>query len=354
MIRFEKEYDAILEELLSTISPDLDRREGSIIYNALAPMAKKLYDIYIQMDRILELTFASTSEDMYLDYRIEESGLKRRAAEAAIREVTLNVSVPLGTRFYGEGLYFRTTSTGTTVSAECEASGEEGNIPPSGTNLLPVDNIPGLETAVLGKIISPGSDQESDEDYFLRYQDRITKPVTSGNAYNYIQWARDVTGIGSARIFPLWDGPGTLKILLVGTDGRATSQEKTQEVWEYIEEIKPVGVNHTVEPVTEFPINVTAELDLRDGQTLEAVEEEFRTEFAQLLRSFSQESLVIREGDDYISGSVRYSRVATLLLGLPGVVDWQNLKLNGDEANIDLKEDQIGIVGEVTFSELTR
>ena len=43
-------YEYILNEMLDSISDDLDKREGSVIYNAIAPAAMKLSENYRKME----------------------------------------------------------------------------------------------------------------------------------------------------------------------------------------------------------------------------------------------------------------------------------------------------------------
>ena len=45
----EKTYDNILDSLLSKVPADIDKREGSIIYDALAPVAAELTQAYINL-----------------------------------------------------------------------------------------------------------------------------------------------------------------------------------------------------------------------------------------------------------------------------------------------------------------
>lgn len=48
-----KDFDSIMEEMLASVSDKLDKREGSIIYDAIAPIAMELAQTYIDMDMIV-------------------------------------------------------------------------------------------------------------------------------------------------------------------------------------------------------------------------------------------------------------------------------------------------------------
>lgn len=75
--------------MMNKISNDLDKREGSIIHNALAPAAQEVAKMYSDMDYFLKCTFASPDmPDEFLDLRVAEEGLKREKATYAIKKDT--------------------------------------------------------------------------------------------------------------------------------------------------------------------------------------------------------------------------------------------------------------------------
>ena len=51
-------FDVILERMMDRVPNNIDKREGSIIYDALAPAAVELAQMYIELDVILNETFA--------------------------------------------------------------------------------------------------------------------------------------------------------------------------------------------------------------------------------------------------------------------------------------------------------
>lgn len=337
---FEQPYEDIVQELLDDVPNHLDKREGSIIFTALAPAAKKIYDLQIQLDRVLELTFASTSESDFLELRTAEMDVHRVKAVEAVREGIFNVRVPVGTRFYVNDLYYVTTEAGSTASMRCETPGEAGNIPVSGTDMLPASNVEGLETATMGRIITPGAEEQTDESLYATYVERISRPATSGNVYHYMQWAQEVTGVLRAKVIPTWDGPLTVKVILVANDGRAPSPELIQQTFDHIEEERPIGAEVTVSPAVEIGVDVTAEIQIQNTTSVEEVQNDFQEALAQEFRALA-----------FQTETVRYARVAALLLEQPGVVDWGGLTINGLTSNIELSEEEIAVTGEVIFNE---
>ena len=71
----DKTYEAILQEKLARVASYLDKREGSIIYDALAPNSLESAMLYIALDSVLNETFADTASREYLIKRCAERGI---------------------------------------------------------------------------------------------------------------------------------------------------------------------------------------------------------------------------------------------------------------------------------------
>ena len=71
----EYTFETILNSMMARVPNTLDKRQGSIIYNALAPIAVELQNMYINLDVILDETFADTASREYLIRRAQERGL---------------------------------------------------------------------------------------------------------------------------------------------------------------------------------------------------------------------------------------------------------------------------------------
>ena len=64
-------YENILASMLSKVSSDIDKREGSIIYDALAPCAFQLAQTYFSLSNYIDLFFVDTAVGEYLDRFID-------------------------------------------------------------------------------------------------------------------------------------------------------------------------------------------------------------------------------------------------------------------------------------------
>ncbi|MCW2277725.1 baseplate J/gp47 family protein [Heliophilum fasciatum] len=327
-------YAAILQRMLDRVPADLDKREGSVIYDALAPAAAELAQAYVNLDLFLKLGFAATASGEWLDKRAAEQGVTRKQATPARREGIFNVPVTTGARFFIDGLYFVVMEGGTAATLECETDGTRGNRP-NGT-LLPVDYIDGLSSATLGAVLVPGTDTESDESLRERLLKKVRSPATSGNMAHYLQWAKEVAGVGGAKVFPMWNGPGTIKVVIVNSEKKPASAQLAADVAAYIESVRPIGANVTVVTANAVPIHVTATITLSSGYVLGDVQ-----------------SAVTRLVNEYIanivfkSAYISYAKIGSLLLDTPGIADYRDLRVNGTAVNVEMAPDDVPVSGKV-------
>ncbi len=65
-------FENILSQMLENVKGDVDKREGSIIYDALAPVAMESAQMYADMDILLQECFADSASYYYLIKRAAE------------------------------------------------------------------------------------------------------------------------------------------------------------------------------------------------------------------------------------------------------------------------------------------
>ena len=86
----EMTFENILDDMLSRVDNDIDKREGSIIYDALAPAAYKLAETYFKLSNYTDLFFIDTTVGEYLDRKALDYGVTRKEARKAIRKIETN------------------------------------------------------------------------------------------------------------------------------------------------------------------------------------------------------------------------------------------------------------------------
>ncbi|MNC13130.1 Baseplate J-like protein [compost metagenome] len=347
----DQTFEALLERMLDRVPSGLDKREGSIIYDALAPAAAEMAQMYIELDVNNNLYFADTATGEYLERSIAWSGMVRRtASKAELKGRFYNSSdelldIPLGSRFSLDLLHYKAVEklAPGTYRIESETAGEEGNRY-FGT-LLPIDYIPELARGEIADLLIPGENAEDDEALRQRYFDSARRPSTSGNKYHYMEWALQIDGVGGARVFPLWDGPKTVKVVIVDAAKRPASELLVSQVQQYIDPVAgqgegqaPVGAVVTVAAAAGKSISVSAKVTLAAGYTLQSVIDAFQV----ILEKYRKEKAFTAS---YISQSV----IGSLLLDTEGVVDYSGLKLNGGTGNVTLSETEVPLFSNVVL-----
>ena len=81
-------FEAILSSMLDRVPNTVDKREGSVIYDALAPAAAEMAKAYIELDVIMDETFVDTASMQYLMMRCRERGVPIQPATEAVIEGT--------------------------------------------------------------------------------------------------------------------------------------------------------------------------------------------------------------------------------------------------------------------------
>lgn len=334
-------YEELLRAMLAKIPGDVDKREGSMIYDAIAPCAFFLAQQNFQLENFVDLVFSDTAVGEYLDRAVASFGVVRKAAAPAVRKMTTSALVGLKTRWgIQELVYVVTEQMGENAyKVTFETAGSVGN-QYSGA-LQPVSNgITGI-TATLTDILTPGADEETDDALREKFYTKVRLPATSGNAYHYQLWALEVPGTGAAKVFPLADGPGTVTVLVVDSDKRISSPLPAT-VAEYIETVRPIGATVTVKSPDALTVNVTANVLLDKSRSLSDVQKDFEA----AVNDFLKDTV-------FTTYRVSYAKLGSLLLDIPGVEDFNALLLNGNAGNVTVGERQIPVKGSVKLSEVS-
>lgn len=340
--------ESIKADILAAIDTTLDTREGSFLNEMISPVAMEIWKCYQSLNALIPIAFVDETSGPYIDRRSEEYGIKRKAGTKATAEITFTGTsgtvIPAGTAFLtAGGLQFRlkehVTLEGGAGAGILEAAyvGEAYNVGAGEiTNI--VRAIAGL-TSFTNAAANGGTDPETDESLLARLNARRQTPATSGNAYHYRQWALEVNGVGDAKVMPLWDGPGTVKVLLVGPDKQPVDESVVSACVELIADEAPIGAAVTVESAEGLAINVTAAVTIDSTTTKAKVQEELVSKLDTYLKSIA-----------FGSYTLLYNRVAFFLLDIDGVIDFSSLTINGGTGNITIAESQVPVLGTVTVT----
>lgn len=346
-------YDGVLKRMLGRIPDTIDKREGSVIYDALAPAALEITLMYTELDQILDDCFADTASRGYLIRRAAERGLYPKAAAYSVLKavcVPETAEIPVGARFTLNDLSYAVTekTSDGSYNVQCETVGAVGN--KYFGAMTPVDYIKGLESFSITELMIPGEDEEDIEVFRKRYLESFNSNAYGGNAADYIQKTTQLSGVGAVKVTPVWNGGGTVLLTILDSEFNIASDALISQVQRQIdpigdaggEGIAPIGHIVTVNTAEEVPINITFGLTLDEGLTFESVKQSIEREIGDYLLSLR------KEWQARDSLAVRIAQIESRIMGISGVVDIGDTRINGGAENVILTKYQIPVSGVIS------
>jgi len=354
----------------------------------------------IALDTVLNETFADTATRPYLILRAAERGLSPQPASPAILQMAITPTtlfLPLNTRFsIGELNYYVSADRGSgNYELTCETAGEAGNNY-TGT-VIPIEYVDGLETCKITSVLVPGEDEEDTELFRQRYLNSLNAQAFGGNQIDYIEKVNAIPGVGGVKVYRAWNGDlkpanmippkeaeawieglsgvpepvklwldtvyaaaknnmftvgGTVKLVVINSTFTVPSPTLVEQVQTAVDPLQnagegvgiaPIGHVVRVEGVQEETVDLGFALYYQRGWSWEDVSgyvtEAINGYFLELAQSWADqdEALV-----------VRISQIESRLLGVSGILDIADTKINGLAANYTLNLDYIPVLGEIT------
>ena len=356
--------EIIRNRILSRLTTDLQTREGSFTNDIIAAAAEEISECYHALDALLPAFYVDETSGPYIDKQAGIVGIVRKAGAAAWCRIIFTGAdgavIPAGTSYYtASGLAFYLedavtlrdgTGEGTLRAAE---AGAVYNIA-AGEIVTALRNYSGV-TGFTNEAADGGADPETDEALLARYLERMRKPATSGNPWHYQRWAKEVEGIGAARVVSKWRGPGTVKVIVADQDFQPATPAAVAACAAHIERERPVGPEVTVEAAKALEVTVEASVVLDGSVSPGSVRTALEKALGEYLRSLAAAAFggnVDLQFGDMEDGAyeARFNRVAYLLLSIPGVVDYRSLTLCGGTANLTIPADAVPVLKEVSVA----
>lgn len=344
----DQTFEMIMERMLDRVPSNLDKREGSIIWDALAPVAIELVETYINLDAMLDETFAGTASRSYLIRRAAEQDISPYPASKAILKGVFKdgsnaaFDVPIGSRFNLDDLNYIVTEQITTgeFKVECESAGIIGN--KNIGIITPIEYIDGLGSAELTEVLILGENEEETETFRTRYFKELSNLEQDGNVAQYLKWIDDFPGVGKGKVFPIWNGANTVKVSILNAEQGVANQTLIDAFQNYLDPsssglgngVAPIGAVVTVSTATVETIDVAVQIKLASGYAEETgIQDAVEAYFADLA---------------YIKSTVPYLGLAAKILEVPCVDEITSLTMNSATTDISLGNEEIPQLG--TFS----
>lgn len=357
--------EAIKARILASIDENqgLSSMAGGFADGVSGPVAEEISRVYQALNAVPSMLFVDESSGGYIDLVGQQYyNITRRSGTRAYCDIsftgTPGLTIPAGTAFLtAGGLSFALMAQvvlgeAGTGSGRLEAAqvGSAYNVEAGTVNRMYV-NLPGL-TGYRNEAAEGGTDEESDAALLARIRERVQRPPTSGNGYQYRQWALEVPGVGNAKVVELPDGPGTVSVTLVDSNYEPPAEEIVTAVDDHIGEERPIGAAVTVAAAKRLDVTVAATVTLAPGADRTAVEMAFRAGLEEHCHGLidGKFSTVYYDPDEDLPYTMLYNRVLAILLNLPGVENFSALTVNGGMEDLTIQKDEIPVLGEVVVS----
>lgn len=349
----------ILKRLLKNVPDKYDKREGSVIYDALAPAAIELAEAYIMANTIMTETFATTASRAYLILRASEYNVTPKPATYAEVKAKFSQAVDIGTRVNSGKINFAVTSLindkDHTYKMMCETAGTAGN--KCEGDITPVNTISGLTSATITDVIVPGEDEEDTETFRKRYFDALKSQAFGGNGDDYRERVTAIDGVGGVKVYRCWNGGGTVKCVVLDSDLNPPSNEFVAELQTVIDPnsagqgygIAPIGHTVTVKAADKTSINISATVTV-SGIDLNTAKSRMTTTLSNYLKALRQQWCAQSEKEFL---TIRASMMMVQILSVTGVADVTNIKVNGNSDRVALSSETVPVLGTLSLTEGT-
>jgi uncharacterized phage protein gp47/JayE len=393
---YDVTYTEILERMMNRVSDNLDKREGSIVFDTLSPTALELQLLYIQLNTLIAEAYGDSASREFLIMRCKERGITPYEATYAVLkgEFTPASIDVIGKRFNIGSTNFIVIEkiADGEYQVKCETPGIVGN-QQMGT-MIPIDYIEGLETAELTEILIPGEDEEGTEELRNRYFASFAEKAFGGNMQDYLEKTNAIPGVGSTKVTRLWNGDlrpaemipsaavkawyntikptlsgepakwletvfnaaadkklttgGSVLLTILNSEFGLASDTLVHSVQEIIDPDENAGegfgtapMGHIVKVESAKARNVVVKtnitFDVGYGWTnlQNAIDTAISDYLLELRKSWADSPYLV----------VRISQIETRLLGIKGIVDIDSTKINGISNNLTLGKYEIPIFG---------
>ena len=390
-------YEVILERMLDRVSDQLDKRPSSLIYDTHSSTAIELQILYIELEYLIKNSYGDTAAREFLVMLCKDRGITPESATNAVLkgEFTPTDIDVTGQRFNIGSLNYVVTEqiAPGQYQVVCETAGVIGNQYLG--QMIPMEYIDGLETATLTEVLVPGEDEEETEALRQRYFDSFNEQAFGGNRAAYLEAVRKIDGVGDVKVTRVWNGDirpaemipgikvqtwynsvkdtldaevrawletvynaasekkltvgGTVLVTVVNSlDYGEASNVLLESIQTELDPVQNAGEGYGLAPIGHVvsvksaetvAVYVTTTVTFEEGSnwtnTKAAIEEVIKAYLLELRQEWAESSYLI----------VRVSQLETRILGVKGVIDITNTKINGSAENLSLGEYQVPTFG---------
>ncbi|MEG1083987.1 MAG: baseplate J/gp47 family protein [Hydrogenoanaerobacterium sp.] len=376
---------AIRERMLNNIPDDWRKEDGDFPYDMIRANPPEVIQLEMQQDRILQNAFPQYCEDEYLDLFLQARGLNRIPKTYSVRVLQINadagVRIPKGYTLTSvvldnEGNPIEFTANAETIVEDaaltvdvrvtCKLPGSIGNLA-TGSEFVLQPPLPGVRSIKDVGIIIAGAEQETADNAWSRYLEKVSNPDTGGNRNDYRRWVINdfskTSGVAISKVIieMCWDktngndGNGTVRVICVGSDYKPLSADAVTMLQQYLDPKPYQGYGYGKAPggakVTAITgatksINVSAKV----SYSVHADPATVLTSFKKSFESYIQSKVFEVDPATEKLYPIAYNKIGAILGNTEGVENYGNLLVNDSTADVVLNYFDIPTVGVVVLT----
>jgi uncharacterized phage protein gp47/JayE len=236
------------------------------------------------------------------------------------------------------------------VPVEAVLAGTISNVASGAVSVL-LSPVAGIASLANAAATAGGADVESDASFRERILLEYGQPHGAGTAADYKRWAIAYAPVGFATVEPLWNGAGTVRVVVTDQSNNPVSTPVVNGLQALLDPtpgagagLAPIGAIVTVATPTLVTINVSATVTLLSGYTFDGAggTVAVRTAIQDAIKAYINR---LAPGDDVIR-----EHVVSQFFTVEGVYDVSNVLLNGSATNVAISALQIARTGSVTLA----
>ena len=235
----------------------------------------------------------------------------------------------------------------------CDEEGADPNV--NTGDLIPVDYVEDYLGGTLTETITPGIDDEEEEEYRTRVLESYGTKAFGGNKADYRSFIDALDNVGGCKPKRREADSPWITIYLLNSAHNVPSAEIVAAVQDAVDPEVSHGEGDGMAPIchhvqiiaaTGVTVNIATTLTLDEGYTVESVKDSVESEINAYLLSLRRNW----ENNELSSTYVRIAQIESRILAVQGVLDVADTEINGEAENLVLTFEKVPILGEVTIS----
>lgn len=356
--------DEIHQRMMNNLPADIDDMPGGFPYDFTKPAALELDEfINYHLVRAIMIAFPQYAWDEWLDKHGMQVHLPRHEPVCASGKVEIRgikgTEIPAGTVFCtpatdtGPAIGFCTDEDcmisregKTEVSVTAVRPGPESNVK-ADVVVIMAKPVKGITFITNPEPITGGTDRESNDDYYDRIAAEYENSMTYlGNDSDFVRWAKEA-GAGACIVVPCYNGPGTVKLVLVDGNGQPANERLLQDVYNHI--VSPNDRSLRLLPTACADFICVAAETVEIAYACTGILHDETTNVEQIKKDFSEavKGIYLMAKQE---GVLRYNDIRPVLRDIPGLEDFETFTMNGGMENIVIQSEEYPETGTLDFS----